>query len=98
MLTKNFGGVHKSGSVLTIDKSVVPFHDRNRKGILDSIFNIELRNADDSVLQRKNKKLLKLQKAEVIAMWNKKGITVIHFKNKRTVLLLSTRHALEMLT
>lgn len=61
---------------------------RNRKGIPDSIFNIELGNADGSDLQCKHKKLLKLQKAEAIAMRNKKGITVIHFKNKRNVLLM----------
>jgi len=40
----------------------------------------------------------KLKHGEVIARENKKGITVLKWKNKRDVLMLSTKHSAEMTT
>lgn len=40
----------------------------------------------------------KLKRGEVIARENKKGITVLKWKDKRDVLMLSTKHSAEMTT
>ncbi len=69
---------------------------QNRKGIPNSLFQVKLNKTDGSTLKMKNKKLEKIQKGDTVAMRNKSGVTIVHYKDKRSVLLLSTRHTLEM--
>ncbi|KAL2717491.1 hypothetical protein V1478_013191 [Vespula squamosa] len=42
--------------------------------------------------------LKKLQQGEIIAKENKNGITILKWKNKRNILVLSTKHSVEMVT
>lgn len=68
---------------------------RDRKGIPSSIFDAcsEIGSDKKLKLQKKHKKL---QKFEVKAQRNREGVTITHYKEKRNVLLLSTRNLLEM--
>lgn len=68
---------------------------KNRKGIPSSIFDA-FSEMGSNVKLKLRKKHMKLQKFEVKAMRNREGVTIVHYKEQRNVLLLSTRHSLEM--
>lgn len=90
-----YTGINLAHTLLSRKTHLIGTLRRDRKGIPPTIFDTCSEIGDKKL--KLHKKHKKLQKLEVKAMRNCKGVTIVHFKEKRNVLLLSTRHTLEML-